>query len=161
MIRTILKRIVVRLHRIFMRRMARLHYCHGSEERLHLGERVSTMNTLVNVASGDIHVGDLTIFGHNCMVITGRHEYVGGKRGFIATGQPDAPPEGYNIRIGSGCWIASGSIISGSVSIGDNTIIGAGSVVTRDIPADVFAAGVPARVIRRLEETSSEPDGRH
>jgi len=126
-------------------------YCHGSRRRLHLGQRVSTVNTIFNVASGEIYVGDDTIFGHNCMVLTGRHEFVGGRRRRLATGEPDTPTTGSDIRIGSGCWIASGAIVTGGVTIGDNTIIGAGAVVANDLPGGVFAAGVPARVIKRLE----------
>jgi acetyltransferase-like isoleucine patch superfamily enzyme len=126
-------------------------YCHGDRRRLHLGRGVSVVNTLFNVASGEIYVGDDTIFGHNCMVLTGRHEFSGGRRRSLTTGEPDTPTSGSDIHIGSGCWIASGAIVTGGVTIGDNTIIGAGAVVALDIPGGVFAAGVPARVIRKLE----------
>ena len=54
------------------------------------------------------------------------------------------------VTIGNNVWIGGGAIISPGVSIGDNSTIGAGSVVTRDIPANVFAAGNPCRVIREL-----------
>ena len=54
------------------------------------------------------------------------------------------------ISIGRRVWVGGGAIICQGVSIGDNTTIGAGSVVTRDIPANVFAAGNPCRVIRQL-----------
>jgi acetyltransferase-like isoleucine patch superfamily enzyme len=126
-------------------------YCHGDSSRLHLGKGVSAVNTVFNVASGQIFVGDDTIFGHNCMVLTGRHEFSRGRRRKLVTGEPDTPTSGSDIRIGSGCWIASGVIVTGGVTIGDNTIVGAGAVVALDIPSGVFAAGVPARVIRRLE----------
>ncbi len=56
------------------------------------------------------------------------------------------------VSIGNNVWIASNSVICPGVIIGDNTIIGAGSVVTKDIPADVFACGVPCRVIREITE---------
>jgi acetyltransferase-like isoleucine patch superfamily enzyme len=125
-------------------------YCHGDAKRLHLGKRVSAVNTIFNVASGEIYVGDDTIFGHNCMVLTGRHEFVGGRRRRLVTGEPDTPTTGSDIRIGSGCWIASGAIVTGGVTIGDNSIIGAGAVVAMDVPSGVFAAGVPARVIKQL-----------
>ena len=54
------------------------------------------------------------------------------------------------VTIGDDVWIAAGAVICSGVKIGNRTVIGAGSVVTRDIPDDVFACGVPARVIRQL-----------
>lgn len=59
------------------------------------------------------------------------------------------------IVIGSNCWIATGVIICGGVTIGDNVVIGAGAVVTHDIPSGVLAAGVPCKVIRKLTEEDS------
>ena len=56
------------------------------------------------------------------------------------------------IAIGDNVWIASGTIVCGGVTIGNDVVIGAGSVVTRDIPSGVFAAGNPCRVIRKLSE---------
>ena len=57
------------------------------------------------------------------------------------------------ITIGNNVWIAAGAIICPGVTIGDNTVIGAGSVVTRDIPANVLACGVPCKVVKSLNET--------
>ena len=54
------------------------------------------------------------------------------------------------IKIGTNVWIASGVIVLGGVTIGENTVIAAGSVVTKDIPANVLVAGTPARIIRDL-----------
>lgn len=125
-----------------------IHYCHGNRKRLHLGKNVSTVNTVFNVSSGHIYIGDNTIFGHNCMVLTGIHEFEGGMRKKLYSGAKDTPQNGLDISIGNGCWIASGAIISGGVTIGDNAIIGAGSVVVRNIPSGVFAAGTPAKPIK-------------
>jgi maltose O-acetyltransferase len=55
------------------------------------------------------------------------------------------------IVIGDNAWLAAGVIVCAGVTIGENSVIGAGSVVTRDVPAHVFAAGNPCRVIRRIE----------
>ncbi|MEE0953242.1 MAG: DapH/DapD/GlmU-related protein, partial [Ruminococcus sp.] len=55
------------------------------------------------------------------------------------------------ITIGSNCWIASNVVICGGVTIGEGCVIGAGSVVTRDIPANSFAAGNPCRVIKPID----------
>jgi maltose O-acetyltransferase len=56
------------------------------------------------------------------------------------------------IEIGSDCWIGGGAIILPGVKIGDRTVIGAGSVVTRDVPGGVVAAGNPCRVIREISK---------
>jgi maltose O-acetyltransferase len=56
------------------------------------------------------------------------------------------------IEIGSDVWVGGGAILCPGVTIGSKTVIGAGSVVTRDIPAGVFAAGNPCRVIREITE---------
>ncbi len=125
----------------------------GHKNRIKIGKRCSTVNTLFNTNSGTITIGDDTIFGYNCMVITGQHRFYKGKRVHL---QPDAPfdevpYEGNDIKIGSGCCICSGAIIIKGVTIGDNVIIGAGSVVTKDIPANCFAVGNPARVVRSFD----------
>ena len=125
------------------------YYCKGPRNKLHVGKSVSTANTIFNVSSGHITVGDNTIFGHNVMVLTGKHEFLEGRRKSLTTMGYEVPLEGYDINIGKGCWIASGVIITGNVNIGDNVIIGAGAVVTKDIEEGVFAAGVPAKVLRR------------
>jgi len=123
-------------------------YVHGDAKRLRLGARCSTMNTVFNTVSGEIYVGDDTLFSHNCMVLTGTHRFSDGVRvGLTSTADfPEVPAAGRDIRIGKGCFIGAGAIIVGPVTIGDNVRIGAGSVVTRDIPSGAFAAGVPARV---------------
>jgi maltose O-acetyltransferase len=56
------------------------------------------------------------------------------------------------VRVGSRAWIGAGVHINGGVSIGDGAVIGSGSVVTRDVPANVIAAGTPCRVIRPITE---------
>jgi maltose O-acetyltransferase len=56
------------------------------------------------------------------------------------------------ITIGKDVWVGGSAVICPGVTIGDRSVIGAGSVVTVDIPADVFAAGNPCKVIRRLED---------
>ena len=119
----------------------------GPKEGVKIGRRCSTMNTLFNTQSGTITIGDDTIFGDHCMVITGYHRFHKGKRAKL---QPDSPKEvpdtGHDIVIGSGCYIGSGSIILRGVTIGDNVIVGAGSVVTKDAPSGCFVCGVPAQV---------------
>ena len=56
------------------------------------------------------------------------------------------------IHIGNNVWLATGVTVCAGVTIGDNTVIGAGSVVTKDIPANVLACGVPCEVVREITE---------
>jgi acetyltransferase-like isoleucine patch superfamily enzyme len=130
----------------------------GDESRLSIGQKCGVANTMFNTSSGRIEVGDRTIFSHNVMVITGRHlfkdgtrvslnpQYAGQDLG-IGGGDVEVPDHGYDISIGKGCWICAGAIISGNVTIGDNVLVAANAVVTKDLPDYSVAAGVPAKVI--------------
>ena len=60
------------------------------------------------------------------------------------------------IKIGKNCWLGAGVIVLPGVSIGDNTVIGAGSVVTKNIPANVVAVGNPCRVMRKINDRDKE-----
>jgi len=125
-------------------------YVNGDVKRLKIGPGCSTTNTLFNTVCGNITVGDDTIFGHNCMVITGRHRFYKGKRAKLVPNKEhyrETPEEGYDIEIGSGCFIGSNAIILAPIKIGNNVIIGAGSLVIKDVPNDCFVAGSPAKII--------------
>ncbi len=128
----------------------------GTSGTLNLGNRVCVANTVFNLASGSITVGDYTIFSHNVMVITGRHKFQDGMRASLMPGakpsgwgggEEEVPPKGYDIHIGKSVWVAAGAIISGGVTIGDGVIVAANSVVTKDVPDYSIVAGVPAKVI--------------
>jgi acetyltransferase-like isoleucine patch superfamily enzyme len=125
-------------------------YVQGRMSRLHVGDRCSTMNTTFNVVSGDIYVGDDTLFSHDCHVLTGVHRFHNGVRAGIQPNCPidEVPLEGRDIHIGRGCFIGAGAIILGGITLGDNVIVGAGAVVTSDVPDGSFVAGVPARVVK-------------
>ena len=58
-------------------------YVHGNKSRIKIGKNCSTMNTIFNSISGDISIGNDTIFGHNCMVLTGTHKFIDGKKRFL------------------------------------------------------------------------------
>lgn len=136
-------------------------YVHGDRHRLHLGQRCSVMNTFFNVVSGEIFVGDDTLFSHNCQVLTGQHRFYNGRRASASSDAPypEVPVAGNDIVIGSGCFIGSSATILANVAIGDHCIIGAGAVVTEDIPPHTFAAGVPAQPIKTLVPSSEIPRG--
>ena len=128
----------------------------GNKRRVKLGDRVSLVNTVINVSSGNVEIGSDTIFGHNCLIVTGYHEFEGGMRKKIFHRKhfnkevKEVPSNGYDIKIGSGCWITSNVTIIGGVTVGDNVIITAGAVVTKDVPSSVMVGGVPAKIIKRI-----------
>jgi acetyltransferase-like isoleucine patch superfamily enzyme len=128
------------------------YYVHGegNGNKLFLGKNVSTADAVFNISSGNITVNDNTIFAHDVHVLTGFHRFFNGKLAKLQEGSPrEVPLNGFDITIGSGCFIGSRVTILKGVTIGDNVIIGAGSVVTKDLPANVFAAGVPVKIISK------------
>lgn len=133
----------------FVQPIYRTPYIHGDVSRLNIGKRVKTNDCIFNTVSGEIHVGDDTIFGHRCMVLTGRHEFINGKRKRLQNYVSETPLTGCDVIIGSGCWIASGAILLGPVKVGDHSIVAAGSIVTRDVEPGTTVAGNPAKVIRK------------
>lgn len=131
-------------------------YIEGNHGSFVAGRMVGLANTLINLEGGSVRVGDYSIFGHNVMLLTGRHEFHDGMRvsqyiqktsGRWPGNGAEVPRENNDITIGSGSWISSGSIVLGGVTIGDAAIVAAGSVVTRDVPDYAIVAGVPAKVI--------------
>ena len=126
----------------------------GPRGRLEIGPGCSTVNTVFNVVSGRILVGAHTLFSNDCQVLTGIHRFSGGRRVNLLKERPfpEVPSEGRDIIIGEGCFFGAGATVIGPCVIGDNVIIGAGAVVSADVPSGCFAAGVPARVVRRLTE---------
>ena len=94
---------------------------------------------------GGITIGSHCFIGPNCGMYTAVHATVAEERN---QGLEKALP----ITIGDNCWIGGDVTILPGVIIGNNTIIGAGSVVTKDIPANVVAVGNPCRVFRQITE---------
>lgn len=90
-----------------------------------------------------VTIGDNTMFGPAVQIYTATHPLDADKR---RSGMEGAKP----ITIGCDVWVGGGAILCPGVTIGDRTVIGAGSVVTRDIPSGVIAAGNPARVLRKI-----------
>lgn len=125
--------------------------------------RYLTETTQRGVSDIIIGVGDKVFFNFNCVALDVMPVTIGSNTMFgscvqiyTATHPMDwqvraqGPEYAKPIRIGSHVWVGGGAIFCPGVAVGDRTVIGAGSVVTRDIPADVFAAGNPCRIIRQL-----------
>lgn len=94
---------------------------------------------------GRVDIGDNVFFAPNVAVYTAGHPIHPAARGTMYE-------YGIPIKIGSDVWIGGNSVVLPGVTIGDGVVIGAGSVVTKDIPCGVIAAGNPCRVIRRITD---------
>lgn len=115
----------------------------------HFGRNVYANFNLTLVDDTDIFVGDSVMFGPNVVVATAGHPIDPELRRKVA--QFNVP-----IRIGSNVWIGAGAILLPGVTIGENSVIGAGSVVTHDIPPNVVAVGNPCRVLREISDRDRE-----
>ena len=115
----------------------------------HFGKFVYANFNLTLVDDTHIFVGDNTMFGPNVIIATAGHPVL-----------PRLREKGYQynmpVKIGKNCWLGAGVIVLPGVTIGDNTVIGAGSVVTKDIPSGVVAYGNPCRALRKINEKDEE-----
>ena len=116
------------------------HCDHGNG--LHLGEGVFVNYNAMMLDAGNITIGARTLIGPNCSLYTPQHplDYKL-RRKTLETAYP--------ITIGEDCWLGGNVTVCPGVTIGDRTVIGAGSMVTHDIPSDCIAAGNPCKVIRK------------
>jgi maltose O-acetyltransferase len=111
---------------------------------IELGERVFFNFNCVVLDVCSVKIGDFSLFGPAVQIYTPLHPFNAEQRRREEFGKP--------IEIGSDVWVGGGTIILAGVRIGSRTVIGAGSVVTRDVPEAVFAAGNPCRIIRPISE---------
>ena len=110
-----------------------------------MGDHVYANFNLVLVDDAVIEIGDNVMIGPNVVLCTGTHPVSPRLR---------AKEIQYNkrVKVGSGVWIGANTMVMPGVTIGENSIIGAGSVVTKDIPANVVAFGNPCKVYREITE---------
>jgi maltose O-acetyltransferase len=116
---------------------------------IELGERVFFNFNCVVLDVCPVRIGSFTLFGPAVQIYTATHPLDAALRRERELGAP--------VAIGADVWVGGGAIILPGVTVGSRAVIGAGSVVTRDIPADVFAAGNPCRVIRSLDDGGDSP----
>ena len=116
---------------------------------VHFGHHVYANFNLTLVDDTHIYVGDCTMFGPNVVLATAGHPIL-----------PELREQGYQynipVRIGKNCWLGAGVIVLPGVTIGDNVVVGAGSVVTKDLPDNVVAVGNPCKVLREINDHDKE-----
>ncbi len=116
---------------------------------VHFGKNIYCNFGVTMVDDTHIYVGDCTMIAPHVTIATAGHPIL-----------PELREQGYQynapVRIGKNCWLGAGVIVLPGVTIGDNSVIGAGSVVTKDIPANVVAVGNPCRVVREVGEKDRE-----
>ena len=117
-------------------------------EHISIGARTFVNYNLTALDVAPITIGEDCLLGPNVQLLTPTHPI---------DPQPrrDKLEAALPIAIGDNVWLGGGVIVCPGVTIGENSVVGAGAVVTRDIPADVVAVGSPARVVRRIE--ASQP----
>jgi maltose O-acetyltransferase len=92
----------------------------------------------------EVRIGEHTLFGPGVQILTPLHPFNAALRRQREFGKP--------VEIGADVWVGAGALVLAGVRIGSRAVIGAGSVVTRDIPEATFAAGNPCRAIREIRE---------
>ena len=116
---------------------------------VHFGNSVYANFNLTLVDDTHIYVGDCTMIGPNVTIATAGHPIL-----------PELREKAYQfnqpVHIGRNCWLGAGVVVLPGITIGDNSVIGAGSIVTKDIPANVIAVGNPCRVLREINEHDRE-----
>lgn len=122
-----------------------------------IGERCFINFNLTVQDDARVTIGSDCNFGPNVTIVTPVHPMLPEERKVLRAPDGELRHMCYAkpVQIGSDCWLGANVVICPGVTIGDNCVIGAGSVVTRDIPAGSFAAGNPCRVIRPLSDRDS------
>lgn len=116
---------------------------------VHFGKNVYANFNLTLVDDTHIYVGDYTMIGPNVTIATAGHP-------ILPVLREQAYQYNASVHIGRNCWLGAGVIVLPGVTIGDNSVIGAGSIVTKDIPANVIAVGNPCRVLREISDHDRE-----
>ncbi|MDE1952645.1 MAG: sugar O-acetyltransferase [Betaproteobacteria bacterium] len=116
--------------------------------RIRIGHKVFINQCCTIYDMGGVDIGDLVMIGPNVSIITAGHALEPSQRRAYIEAKP--------IIIQRNVWIATGATILGGVTIGENAVVGAGAVVTKDVPPHTFVAGVPATVIRSLEQVDAD-----
>lgn len=123
-------------------------------KHISLGENVTINMNCTFLDSNEITIGDRTLIAPDVKIYCGEHNIDFSKRfGTREDGSRYLITTTRSVKIGSDCWIGGNVTILPGVTIGDNVIVAAGAVVTKDIPDNVIAGGVPAKILKKTEET--------
>jgi acetyltransferase-like isoleucine patch superfamily enzyme len=116
-------------------------YTAGGDE-IRVGRNVFINQNCTFYDLGGLDIADDVLIGPGVNIITASHPLEPSQRRAVTIGKP--------ITIGRSVWIAAGAMIIGGVTVGENAVVAAGSVVTKDVPPNTFVGGNPARVIRSI-----------
>ncbi|MCJ1354466.1 MAG: hypothetical protein MMC33_004455 [Icmadophila ericetorum] len=123
---------------------------YGVNTHISPGAFINGSSTFLDTCA--IHIGARTLVGPNVSFYAGTHPLDPEIRQGI-----DGPELGYEIWVGEDCWFGGGAIVLPGVKIGKGAVVGAGSVVTKDVPPFTVVAGNPARILRKIK-TGMDPE---
>lgn len=121
---------------------------------IEIGDNFYANHNLIILDGAKVSIGNNVFIGPNCCISTASHPLDAEQRN---KGIEYAEP----ITIGNSVWLGAGVTIVSGVKIGENTVIGAGSIVTKDIPSNVIAFGNPCRVVRKITEKDTYNSEQH
>lgn len=126
-------------------------FCFDNGKNIHIGSNFTANFNLTILDIKEVYIGDNVMIGPNTTITTVGHPLSPkDRRAHLA--------QGSEIRIGNDVWLGANVTILPGVTIGDNVVVGAGAVVTKDIPPNSLALGVPARVVKELENDLDNAD---
>jgi acetyltransferase-like isoleucine patch superfamily enzyme len=118
----------------------------GQQGRIRIGKGVFLNQGVMVAATGLVEIGDHCMAANGCFITDGDHRFDDPTRPVTWQGFTSKGPT----RLQDNVWLGANVVVTSGVTIGARSVVGAGSVVTRDIPPGVIAAGAPAKVIREI-----------